>query len=356
MNTQRIEVFKELLSALQENRPAFLVTVLETWGASPRPAGSVLVFDPLINKVFGSVSGGCVEEDLLECLRSPDSLKTRDTYPRTERYGSDAAGYDLPCGATIELLIELFVPTHAMSGVEHVQSLLAKIEQSSDVCRCVHLGASNSCALTDFPEGAHGEVWRQDDCMYLRCSAADKLLLIGATDVSQYLSPLAKQLGYQVSICEPRRSFLDRQGLLEDFDVVTDCLPDDLVYQSYFDESSAVIALAHDPRVDDLAVYAALQGNAHFVGALGSQRNAQLRRLRLIELGLPESHLAKLKAPVGLAIGSHTPIEIAISIAAQLVEVRSLRVTDKAQSSLVGKFGVGIDNALVSHHSSSHEY
>ena len=346
MNTQRIEVFKQLLSALQAGRPAFLVTVLETWGASPRPAGSVLVFDPLANKVFGSVSGGCVEEDLLDHLRSPDSLKANNQYPRTERYGTDAAGYDLPCGATIELLIELFDPVHNASGLEHVQSLLAKVEQSSDVFRCVDLSAAKGFTLTGFPDGAHGEVWRQDNCVYLRCAAADKLLLIGATDVSQYLTPLAQQLGYQVAICEPRRTYLDRQESLEGYDLVTNALPDDLVYQSYFDESCAVIALAHDPRVDDLAIYAALQGRAHFVGALGSQRNAQLRRQRLMELGLSECHLSKLKAPVGLAIGSHTPIEIAISIAAQLVEVRSLTGNSKVQSSLIGKFGIGIDKVL----------
>lgn len=347
MNTQRIDVFKKLLSALRADRPVFLVTVLETWGASPRPAGSVLVFDPIENKVFGSVSGGCVEEDLLEHLRSPDSLRARGTYPRIEQYGADAAGYDLPCGATIELLIELFDPVHNVSGIEHVQSLLTRVDQASEVCRRVSLDSSFACGLTDFPDGAHGEVWRQGACVYLRCSAADKLLLIGATDVSQYLVPLVQQLGYQVVICEPRRSFLERQDQHDGCHVITNMLPDDLVYQTYSDESSAVIALAHDPRVDDLAVYAALQGKAHFVGALGSQRNAHTRRRRLMGLGLSERDLANLKAPVGLMIGSHTPIEIAISIAAQLIEARCSRTNSFSQGSFVGKFGVGIDKAIL---------
>ncbi|KZY62186.1 hypothetical protein A3742_18215 [Oleiphilus sp. HI0071] len=347
MNTQRIEVFKALLTALQAKRPVFLVTVLETWGASPRPAGSVLAFDPLANQVFGSVSGGCVEEDLLESLRSPESLDEKDVFPITKRYGADAAGYDLPCGATIELLIELFDPVQNSSCVEHVQTLLARVDQLSEVCRCVALDSSRTCTLTDFPDEAYGEVWCQDDCVYLRCAAIDKLLLIGATDVAQYLVPLVQQLGYQVSICEPRRSFLERQSLLGNIDVITDALPDDVVYQSYFEENSAIVALAHDPRIDDLGVLAALQGRAHFVGALGSQRNAKLRRQRLMKLGLTENQIEKLKAPVGLSIGSHTPIEIAISIAAQLVDVRSLRVKRVVQGSLIGKIPAGIDKAIV---------
>lgn len=347
MNTQRIEVFKKIRSLLQEGKPAFLVTVLETWGASPRPAGSVLVFDPLANKVFGSVSGGCVEEDLLEHLRSPASLQAADAYPCTERYGSDSAGYDLPCGATIELLIELFDPAVGESGSDHISSLLEQVEYSGRLCRRVELVPKASLSLSEFPEGAHGEVWREETCIYLRFSAPDKLLLIGATDVAHYLAPLARQLGYQVVISEPRRSFLDRQPLLESFEYVKDRLPDDLVYQSYFDESSAVVALAHDPRVDDLAVYAALQGEAHFVGALGSQRNAHLRTKRLMALGLSEGQLAKLRAPVGLTIGSHTPTEIAISIAAQLIEVRSKRANTQSQGSFIGKFGGAIDNVLV---------
>jgi xanthine dehydrogenase accessory factor len=350
MNTQRIEVLTALRNTLEDGRPAFLVTVLETWGASPRPAGSVLVFDPVANRVLGSVSGGCVEEDLLEHLRSPASLQNASAFPRIERYGADASGYALPCGAEIELLIELFDPQEHGYGLEHVRGLLRAVSGVRSLYRRVCLGSQSLELAYQLPHGGHGEVWRSGEYIFLRCCAADKLLLIGATDVAQSLAPIARQLGYQVTICEPRQTFLARQALsagVESIEVVSDRLPDDLVYQSYFDESSAVIALAHDPRVDDLAIYAALQGGAHFVGAMGSQRNAQLRAERLAGLGLSESLLEKLKAPVGLMIGSHTPIEIAISIAAQLVDVRRERTNVLLQGSSTANFDSLIDNASV---------
>ena len=135
--------------------------------------------------------------------------------------------------------------------------------------------------------------------------------------------------------------------MAEGLEIVGNMLPDDLVYQSYSDENSAVIALAHDPRVDDLAIYAALQGRAHFVGAMGSQRNAQLRKERLVRLGVSERALQKLRAPVGLMIGSHTPIEIAISIAAQLVDERKERARSFLQGNLIASFKGSIDNASV---------
>lgn len=350
MNTQRIEVLTALGNILDNGRSAFLVTVLETWGASPRPAGSVLVFDPIANRVHGSVSGGCVEEELLEHLRSPASLQNVSALPRTERYGADASGVALPCGAEIELLIELFEPQENGFGLEHIRALLRGVLGSESLYRRVSLNGESLELADRLPDGGHGEVWRSDDSIFLRCQAADQLLLIGATDVAQTLAPIAIQLGYEVTICEPRQEFLARQVLaesVENIEIVRDMLPDDLVYQSYSDENSAVIALAHDPRVDDLAIYAALQGRAHFVGAMGSQRNAQLRKERLARLGVSERALEKLRAPVGLMIGSHTPIEIAISIAAQLVEQRKERASMFAQGKLAASFKGSIDNAAV---------
>ena len=346
MNTQRYEVLQALQATLMARRPVFLVTVLETWGASPRPAGSILAFDPMKNKVYGSVSGGCVEEDLLSALKHADSLEKTDDYPKVSKYGRDAAGYSLPCGAEISLLIE-YIPasigdgkrdnTNSRSsgaqqktGLAHINSLIEKLDSGDSVYRHVNLvsGAVSLCESVDSMQDNLLQVRQGQSSIYLRYAAPDKLLLIGASDVARYLVPLAEQIGYEVSVCEPREQFLARQSGFEKLRVVTGILPDDLVYKDFAGSNSAVIALAHDPRVDDLALFAALNGEAHFIGALGSERNAKIRRERLHSLGLSEQKLDRLKAPVGINIGSHTPSEIAISIAAQLIAFKMTRASD----------------------------
>lgn len=346
VNTQRYEVLRALQSTLMQGRPAFLVTVLETWGASPRPAGSILAFDPLENKVHGSVSGGCVEEDLLSALKQAESLENTSEYPKVSRYGIDASGYSLPCGAEISLLIEHMSPltddgitenvasstfgAQQQAGLAHIDCLIRKLDASEHIYRLVDL-ESGAVSVVESVGHAHNgayEVRQERDRVYLRYAAPDKLLLIGVSDVARYLTPLAEQIGYDVCVCEPRGRFLERQTGFENIKMITGVLPDDLVYRDFSGTNSAVIALAHDPRVDDLALFAALQSKAHFIGALGSERNAQVRRGRLESLGLSKQNIERLNAPVGMNIGSHTPSEIAISIAAQLIQFKMTKVHD----------------------------
>lgn len=344
-----------------EGRPAFLVTVLETWGASPRPAGSILAFDPLENKVHGSVSGGCVEEDLLSALKQAESIENTRDYPKVSRYGLDASGYSLPCGAEISLLIEYMSPlindvkttnlssstmdSQQQTDLAHINSLIEKLDASEHIYRLVDLEAG-AVSLVDSVGQAHNgsyEVRQECGSAYLRYAAPDKLLLIGASDVARYLTPLAEQIGYDVYVCEPRERFLERQAGFENIKMITGVLPDDLVYKDFSGTNSAVIALAHDPRVDDLALFAALQSKAHFIGALGSERNAQVRRGRLESLGLSKQNIERLNAPVGMNIGSHTPSEIAISIAAQLIQFKMTKVQG---FSMVGAESVSLSREI----------
>lgn len=342
MNTQRYQVLLKLKECLEAGRPAFLVTVLETWGASPRPAGSILVFDPSANKVYGSVSGGCVEEELLRDLYAGTTFSNAHDAPILTRFGRDLSGVSLPCGAEIELMIEEFSCSeskHETRDITHVKELIGAIDEGREVWRSVHFDSS----LVGFEtrsgnEKSYSVVNRLADKVKLRYDRPDRLLLIGLSDVSLALLPLAESIGYEVQICDPRHEHVARQTSAQDISVVSNVLPDDLVYASYMDENCAIVALAHDPRIDDLAVYAGLQGQAHFVGAMGSQRNALLRQNRLQVLGLSSDLRQRLHAPVGVQIGSRTPSEIAISIVAQLVQVRSQRVKMPLQVNSVATY------------------
>lgn len=324
MNTQSHQVLTELKQILDAGRSAFLVTVLETWGASPRPAGSVLVFDYSFNRVFGSVSGGCVEEDLLATLHDPSLWRT-ETFPQVQRFGADASGHALPCGAEISLLIEHFESAANSATYTHLTRLLALLDQAKTIQRVVDI-EDQRYALMDAPDRGATELKRvefEEGVARLTLGSPDRLLIVGATDVAAALLPLAEQIGYQVQVCEPRNQQLNRQSAIDADYIVSNQLPDDLVSASYSSANCAVVALAHDPRIDDLAIIAALAGKAHFIGALGSLTNATKRAKRLGILGVPEDQLARLNAPIGLQIGSRTPIEIAISIAAQLISVRA---------------------------------
>ena len=145
-------------------------------------------------------------------------------------------------------------------------------------------------------------------------------MLIGAGQVSLYLADMAQKLDYQVIVCDPRQEMLDQWHV--DGVRLTNEMPDDAVRQFSQDNFSAIIALTHDPRIDDMGLMEALKTRAFFVGAMGSTRTSAKRRGRLLQLDLTETEINRLHAPVGLPIGSKTPAEIAIAILAQLTALR----------------------------------
>jgi xanthine dehydrogenase accessory factor len=152
----------------------------------------------------------------------------------------------------------------------------------------------------------HGPLWR--------------LLLIGAGQLSRYLAEMARTLDYRVTVCDPRDEYVfgwDVPGV----DLVR-TMPDDTVVAMELDSRCAVVALTHDPKLDDLALMEALKSPAFYVGALGSRANNEKRRHRLADFDLSEVEIARLFGPVGLPIGSKTPPEIAVSILAEMTAVR----------------------------------
>ena len=307
-----------VLKALQEwqagELPLWLVTVVETFGSSPRPQGAMLALrgDGL---TVGSVSGGCIEDDLVRCAQRGQLQTDRCDLLSYGVTREEARRFGLPCGGALHLVIE------PIRNAGWVGRALQLIEARQLVRRTLHLNsmqvvlddASRSDSFAFDGETlvtVHGPRWR--------------LLIIGAGQISGYLARMAQALDYQVIVCDPReemRLTWDVPGT-----ALTSEMPDDTVLALQVDACTAIVALTHDPKLDDMALLEALKSPAFYVGALGSRANNAKRRDRLALFDLTPEEIARLHGPVGLGIGSRTPPEIAVSILAHLISVRNQAV------------------------------
>jgi xanthine dehydrogenase accessory factor len=307
------ENFSTLSAALEWHRAGHrlaMVTVVATWGSSPRPIGAMMcVRDDGL--VAGSVSGGCVEDDLIERIR-------RDGIPQrigTAAYGvtkEEAARFGLPCGGTLRLVIEPIV------DAGWIDDVLRRIAQHALVVRVLDVEKG-----TQRIEMASGDAVCEFDGSEFRTVFGPRwrLLLIGASQTSMLVAEIAKTLDFHVIVCDPREEFY-RSWSVPHTDLMT-IMPDDAVLAIEPDPRTAIVALTHDPKLDDMALLEALKAPAFYVGALGSRANTARRRERLAMFDLAPTEIVRLHGPVGLRIGSRTPAEIAVSIMAEIVSVRS---------------------------------
>ena len=311
---------QQIISFVREHllheKSVWLCTILKTWGSSPRPIGAMMACTPE-GDLIGSISGGCIEEDFLEQLRN-GQLKQRfheeGSVPFVVKYGVTAeeqARLKLPCGGQLHVLLELIEPTDQNKGM--FARLLDALEQHTSISRIVNL---ESGAISTADESRDDAVVIQGNRMSHSLSPMYRLLLLGAGDVAKYVAEMARALEYDVTLCDPRPNYLDNwevEGVEK-----TSRLPDDVVRERFSNLYSGIVALAHDPRVDDMALMEALKTEAFYVGAMGSERTSAARRERLPELGLSQEEIERLHAPIGFQIESKTPAEIAISIMAEV--------------------------------------
>ena len=319
MLSSQQQIISFVKDSLHREKSVWLCTILKTWGSSPRPIGAMMActFD---GELVGSISGGCVEEDFLEELREG---KLKDLYqsqakPITVVYGeteAEQARLKLPCGGQLHVLLELLEPSVENKTVfENIHSAL---ERHLTTSRIVNMSNGK---ITVGDHARKEALVIEKETMIHSLSPMYKLLLLGAGDVAKYVAEMALALEYQVTLCDPRPNYLDNwsvQGV-----ETTARLPDDIVRESYSNPYSGIVALAHDPRVDDMALMEALKTDAFYVGAMGSERTSAARRDRLPELGLTKDEINTLHAPIGFEIASKTPAEIAISIMAEITAVR----------------------------------
>lgn len=324
MDSVDLDVLKTSLAWLSEGRTAYLATVVRTWGSSPRPVGATTVIrdDGL---VAGSVSGGCVEDDMIDKVRSgavaangPELVVYGVTKEQADRFG-------LPCGGTLELVVE------RLGAASRIDELVEAVQRHEVVTRTLDLATgqveiSRGRAVDGVEfDGSrlvtvHGPRWR--------------LILIGAGQLSRYVAQFAQALDYQVVICDPREEYAlgwDVPGAM-----LTREMPDDVVRAMGMDPHTAVVAATHDPKLDDMALLEALRSPAFYVGAIGSRANNAKRRERLVEhFDMTSSEIDRLHGPVGLKLGGKTPAEIALSILAEMTATRYGMTLQKADKGTV---------------------
>ena len=320
MENLDVIVLRQLRDWLSLGKKALLATVVRTWGSSPRPVGSIMALCES-GAVVGSVSGGCIEDDLIDRFTQAYAGKSVERVipsgaPQFIKYGisaDEAHQFGLPCGGTLELLLE-FDPDAAL-----LAELVKALEAGQLMQRSVEL-ATGRVAL----RAAHAPQELAVNAQHLVNTFGPeyRMLLIGAGQLAEYLATMANFNGFAVTVCDPRDEYRGAWSVPQ-ARVVTE-MPDEVVKAFRPDSRSCVIALTHDPKLDDLALLEALNTPAFYIGAIGSRRNNALRHTRMKEhFEQTTSSLARLRGPIGIYIGSKLPSEIAVSIMAEILAVKN---------------------------------
>lgn len=311
MNNIDIEVIRTALDWQSRGHRVVLGVVVRTWGSAPRPPGSLMIIRD-DGQVAGSVSGGCIEDDLIRrvaagelAMRLPESTVYGQTAEEVRRFG-------LPCGGSVQVVLE------PLTSQSQLRELLVLIEQHQRVERRLDMGTG----LIRLGTAKEGDKLQFDGQSLTTVHGPRvRLLIIGGGQLSRYLASMAVMLDYQVTVCEPRLEYHESWESMSGVNL-SKLMPDDLVLAMSLDHNSAVVALTHDPKLDDMALMEALRTPAFYVGALGSRNNNAQRRKRLLELDVTEAEVAQLRGPVGLNLGALTPPEIAMSIVAEMTAKR----------------------------------
>ena len=325
MENLDVMVLRSLHGWRAAGRRALLATVVRTWGSSPRPVGSIMALCD-DGAVVGSVSGGCIEDDLIDrhtrayaqerAGATGHEHRIPQGPPSFVKYGitaDEAHRFGLPCGGTLELLLE-YDPDAA-----GLAELIAALEAGRLVRRTVRL-ADGAVALAMAAEPAELAVDGQG--LTNTFGPEYRMLIIGAGQMAEYLATMALFNGFAVTVCDPREEY--RHGWKVPGATLVSAMPDDVVVDFKPDRRSCVVALTHDPKPDDLALLEALSSEAFYVGGIGSRRNNDARRARMIEhFDQTEASLARLRGPIGIYIGSKTPPEIAVSVMAEILAVKN---------------------------------
>lgn len=306
-----LQVIQQARDWLASGKPVWLCTVLSTFGSAPRGPGAMLV--ALDNGEHrGSLSGGCVEEDFLERMAGGQFA----SISQVVRYGAGgfAPNLALPCGGVLDVLVEHFAP--GPDSDQHLAAVEQALSGRQRVTRQVRLGGTQRdlCPAT----AGEARVERREDDISIRMGAVFRLLLAGLSPVAEYCASFAVALGYEVILCDPRTDVTASFSMagVE----VRDVLPAVFIEEGGCHAATAVVALTHDPRLDDLTLLEAVRSESFYIGAMGSQRTSRTRMERLARIGgLDEQALARIHAPIGLNLGSKTPAEIAMAVMADIL-------------------------------------
>lgn len=332
MQSLDLSVLRDALDWRCSGHAVTLFTVVQTWGSAPRPAGALLAVRA-DGRLSGSVSGGCVEDDLIARVKAGYQAGATGQpvvqKPTLIAYGvsqEEASRFGLPCGGTLRLLQEPLLDT------TWVAQLLARTAAHELVARSVTLSSGAVLLTSALP----GQALAFDGATLRTVFGPQwRLLLIGAGQLSQAVASIAAMLDFDVLVCDPREEYAGTLGTGLAGARRVPGMPDDVVRALVPDARTAIVALTHDPKLDDMALIEALQSKAFYVGALGSKRSQDARKQRLAEhFDLSAEALARLRGPVGLALGAKTPAEIAVAIVAEIVQFKNRPEAGAANTAL----------------------
>jgi xanthine dehydrogenase accessory factor len=333
------DLLRDLDAWTAEGRRIAVATVIATGGSAPRPIGAKLALDDR-GRVAGAVSGGCVEGAVVELA----AQVLRDGRPRTGAYGiSDGEAWDvgLPCGGTIEVDVAAWAP--APGGPQARFAALAAAGARAALVTALDDDRAQTLVLPDgAPEGAPLDdatlaaartlLWAQRSALLPEdggarrfadvCAPPPRLVVVGAVPVAQALCRAARDAGWRPFVVDPRSRFATPERLPDAERVVVAWPADGIAQLGGIDPATAVVALSHDPKIDDPALVLAVRAGATFVGAMGSRRATADRRARLAAAGLTDAEIGRIAAPVGLDLGATGDAETALSIMAELVAAR----------------------------------
>ena len=347
------QVIQQALSWLEAGRPVWLCTVLSTFGSAPREPGSMMAAslcpdsgggESQVPESIGTLSGGCVEDDFLERLQLGDFQRPAEILRYGAASGSSVAGSSvtgsdgirhnptrirLPCGGTLDVLIEQWQPDDA--GLTHASAVLNALTGRELAVREVRLSDGHRQLSPAYSTSGACRTAPADRVSYdartvqVTIGPAHRLIIAGLSTVAVACAEFAVSLGYEVIVCEPReeeyRDFHMSGVRLET------CMPSSFIArEGQCHAATAVVAMTHDPRIDDLAMMAAVKTPAFYIGVMGSRKTSDARSARLMRSGgLSVTDVERLHMPIGLALGSKTPAEIALAVMADVMRVQKGR-------------------------------
>ncbi|MBM4421757.1 MAG: XdhC family protein [Chloroflexi bacterium] len=345
------DILPELEQWIANGEPIALATVIQTWGSSPRQAGAKMGMAPG-NKITGSVSGGCIEGAVYEV--GMEVLETGRA--QLLHFGvADETAWEvgLACGGSVDVFVNRFDPAlfqawraaltedkpfavaTVVSGPADALGKAILIHDDGGVVGEIGSGLHDAAVAAARSALAEGQSKRSPPPvedggdveggleLFIEVSLpAPTLVIVGGVHIAIALASLAKTLGYRTIIVDPRSAF-GSETRFPHVDRLIQEWPDDALKQIAINRGTAIAMLTHDPKLDDPALMVALPGPAFYIGALGSQKTQAKRRARLLEAGLTETQVNRIRGPIGLDLGARAPEEIALSVMAEIVAARN---------------------------------
>ena len=329
---------KEILSDVErweeDGESVVVATVVASRRSAPRPLGSSFAVSSS-GALCGSVSGGCVESDVYE--KAQEVFDSGE--PQLVTYGitdDEAWNVGLPCGGEIDVFLERRGEEAPLAPTDGERAVLFTVLEGDGVGRKLLVAEGGETAGNGPPQLAElaEEILRKGRNRLLEVDGArvfaewygppPRLLVYGAVDTAEALCAAAKLLGWQTIVADARAKFATRERIPSADEVIVEW-PEAAIAQVRPDHHTAIVVLTHDDKFDEPALIGALATDAFYIGALGSRRNQERRRERLLEAGIAEEELERISGPCGLDVGADTQEETALSILAEILAIRADR-------------------------------